>query len=238
VVLTLTGDNQLTLKHRHIGDILQVADMGFTADADRNRFFLEQIIHHGKVMRRQIPDHVDIVLEQAEINPDRIIVINFTQRLFVDQLLDFPDRTGKNEGMIHHDDAVFLLGQLNQLFRLRHAGGKRLLDKDMLAVFECFFGQVIMGGYRRDHRYGVNIGRTQNRIRITGDGDAGVGFAGAFGCMWIAVANGGNPAGLQIVKVAHNVGSPVAVADDAYFYHGFSCCINRLYTLLTGRVGE
>ena len=42
-------------------------------------FALDQVIHDRQIVRRQVPDHVDVVLEQAEIDAHRIVVIKIAQ---------------------------------------------------------------------------------------------------------------------------------------------------------------
>ena len=109
-------------------------------------------------MRSKIPQHVDIVLEESEVNARGIVVIQLAQSSFAEQLRDLPDRTGKQEGVIHHDPQVFLDGNIDQLLALRHVAGERLLDKHMFAVFQSSLGQFVVGPYRSNDGNGVDVG--------------------------------------------------------------------------------
>ena len=48
--------------------------------------------------------------------------------------------------MVHHDLEILLLGQVDQFFApARDVAGERLLDKDVLAVFERGLGKFEVG---------------------------------------------------------------------------------------------
>ena len=79
----------------------------------------DQVVHDGEIVRRQVPDHVDIVLEQAEIDARGIVVEELSEHAFVDQLADLPHGAGEEERVIDHDLQVSGGGQVDQLLRPR-----------------------------------------------------------------------------------------------------------------------
>ena len=60
--------------------------------------------------------------------------------------------------MVHHDLEILLLGQLDQLFGLRGVAGEGLLDKDVLAILQRRFGQLVVRPDRRDNGDGIDLG--------------------------------------------------------------------------------
>jgi hypothetical protein len=68
--------------------------------------------------------------------------------------------------MIDHDRQLLSLGQLDELFRLGDRGRERLLDKDVFAVLERPFRQLIVGRDRRDDRDGVDVRRVEDLLAV------------------------------------------------------------------------
>ena len=53
----------------NINDIWQMlVDVAIAGGFEVHRIFVEQIIHDGEVVRRQVPQHVHVRLEEAKIN--------------------------------------------------------------------------------------------------------------------------------------------------------------------------
>ncbi len=76
------------------------------------------MVHDGEIVGREIPDHVDIVLKQAEVDSGGIVVIELSERSFLDHLPYAPDGAGEEERVIHHDPEVLAFRQFNQLLGL------------------------------------------------------------------------------------------------------------------------
>src|SRR5450755_4069203 len=119
-------------------------------------------------MRSKIPDHVDIVLKEAEVNAQGIVVIQVAESAFVCQLADFLDGTRKQEGVVDHDLQVLTVSEFYQFFGLHDAASERLFNEYMLAVFKCSFGQLVVSPNRGDDRDDIDLGRFQNVIRVGG----------------------------------------------------------------------
>src|SRR5207244_7589997 len=100
--------------HDEISDVLDARlDVATAQRADANRLALDQIIHDQKIVRRQIPEHIDVALKQAEINPDRIEVQQIAELAARNDLLDLSHRTGVHESVIDHKSAPIALCQFD-----------------------------------------------------------------------------------------------------------------------------
>ncbi len=84
VVLTLTGDNQLTLKvgdhvivkvDDDVSSILHLIHMRLSAGCDGKGLFIEDVVHDSKIMGCKIPYDVHVMLEEAQVNSDRIVIV-------------------------------------------------------------------------------------------------------------------------------------------------------------------
>ena len=126
--------------------------MLFAGCHDRFRLAFDDMVHDGQVVRRKIPNDADVVLEQPQIDAQRIVVIEIAQRAALGQFANLSDRAGEQERVVHHDRQLLARRQLNQLLRLRRTGGKWLLDEHVLAVFQRLFSQFVVGPNGRDHR--------------------------------------------------------------------------------------
>src|SRR5262249_40997589 len=63
----------------------------------------QQKIDNGQIVRGQVPEHVDIVLQQAEVDADAVDIKDVAQLTGIDDLLDAPNRGTVNEGVVHHE---------------------------------------------------------------------------------------------------------------------------------------
>ena len=64
------------------------------------------MFHDREVMDREIPDHVHVALEQPEVHPRGVVVVDVADLAGSDQAGDGLDRAGVDEGMIDHQDAL------------------------------------------------------------------------------------------------------------------------------------
>ena len=84
-------------------------------------------------MRRQVPQYVDIGLEQAQVHPGAADVIHLAQLLALDQAADGSDGRVELEGVADHGSEAQALGGLGDFNGLGHAGGDGFFDQDVLA---------------------------------------------------------------------------------------------------------
>ena len=70
-------------------------------------------------MHRQIPHHIDVVLEQSQIYPNRIVIVDVPECTRDHEVAHLADRTGVRECMVHEQHAVLPLRLLDELAGLR-----------------------------------------------------------------------------------------------------------------------
>ena len=75
----------------------------------------DQVVHDGEIVRRQVPDDVDVVLEQAQVDARGIVIEELAEDALVDHLADLADGAGEEEGVIDHDLQILGGGQIDQL---------------------------------------------------------------------------------------------------------------------------
>ena len=84
-------DNVFGIIKGEIGNVFHVtAEMSGAGGNNSLRFLADDIIHDGDIMRSQIPDDINVMLEQTEVDAHGIKIIEIAQRVFVNQLPDFP----------------------------------------------------------------------------------------------------------------------------------------------------
>ena len=221
---TLTGDSQLTLKcaitllgkytvmNAMSARLVQV--IAARRD-DRFRLLDDQVIHDRQVVRRQIPQHADVVLKQPQVDARRIVVVERTKRAVVDEIADLSDRPAEQEGVVHHDLQVLPLRQLNQLLGLLRRRGERLLDEHVLAVLERRLRQLEMRPDRRDDRDRVDVGRVQHVGRIAGQMQRRIQALRALQRRGVPIAHRHHLAAADAVQVPDDVRAPIPVANHA-----------------------
>ena len=90
----------------------------------------------GYVVGGQIPDHVDVLLEEPQVDPGAAHVQNFPQFAALHDLLDLVHRGGVLKGVTHHEDPFFLFGQLDQFQTAFLGMGQGLFHQYMLTVLQ------------------------------------------------------------------------------------------------------
>src|SRR5207249_8098668 len=87
-------------------NVRMTVEMGFAGRAHGVRLLLNEKVHDGEIVGRQIPDDADVVLKEPEVNPRGIVVIEVAENTLVNELTDFSYRTGEQEGVVHHDPEI------------------------------------------------------------------------------------------------------------------------------------
>ncbi len=177
---------------------------------------LDEVVHDREVVRREVPEDVDVVLEQAEVHAGRVVVVQLAQGAVVDHLLHAADGAGEQKGVVHHDLEVLALGEFDELFALRDGAGERLFDEHVLAVLEGFLGEFEVSPNRRYNRDQVDVGRGQQVIDVVGGDHVGIRMADLAERFLALVANRDDASLVLRVEVPNDVRTPIAVADDAY----------------------
>ena len=92
--------------------------MGAPGCHDQVRLPSDQVVHDRQIVWPEVPDDVDVVLEEPQIDPGRIVVVEGTQRPRLDQLLDLAHCPRKEKRVINHDLKIPAVGELDKFLGL------------------------------------------------------------------------------------------------------------------------
>src|ERR1035437_2468444 len=195
---------------RHVGHIFVTVQMTLPGGDDCLGTNFDEVVHDGKIMRREVPENVDIVLEKAEIDAGGIVVIEISKSSFVEQLGDFLYSGSEKEGMVYHDLEIFLQSKVDQFLPLRGITGKRLLNEYVLTILQCSLCQPVVSPNRRDDGNGVNLTRQNHLSGVRSYSDSRISHLCALECDWADVGNRGQMSIFKAHKVSRDVRPPVA----------------------------
>ena len=116
------------------------------------------MIHDRDIMRRQVPDHVDILLEESQVDACGVVINQITQLAFVHQFFNFSHRTGIDEGMIHEQGLPFCSASSMRSVPCSTFSVIGFSTQTCRPVSRALFGQLVMSGHRCCDGDGVDIG--------------------------------------------------------------------------------
>src|SRR5262249_33730462 len=120
----------VAIVHVDVGHVFDVGiRMSATPGGDAAGLEAQNVIDNGQVVRRQVPDHVDVALKEAQVDANAIDVIEIAQLAVVDKLLDAADSVVKQVSVIDHEDALVPLGQGDELLGFLDVSGQRFFDE-------------------------------------------------------------------------------------------------------------
>jgi len=93
-------------------------------------------VHDRHIVRRQVPQHVDVRLHQPEVDPDRVDETQLAELALADGLPHPGRRRGVAVGVVAHQRQAGGRGLRDHLLRLVGTGGQRLLHEHVLAGVE------------------------------------------------------------------------------------------------------
>src|ERR1043165_5260867 len=208
------GDQRVVEAELHVGDVLKARlDVATAGRHQRCGLAPDDVIHDGEVVRGQVPDDVNVVLEESEVDADGVEVEKVADLARRDQLLDAAHRARVEEGVVNHQGEAARFGQRDQFFGLADAGREGLFDEDVLARFERGTGERVVRGDGRGDDNGVEAGGGELPVigRSAGRRVAARDF---FQPPRVAAADPPERRRLVLGEVAYQVRPPVAAADD------------------------
>jgi len=182
----------------------------------------DEVVHDGEVMGSEVPDDVDIMLEQSEVDADAVDEVEISEFPLLQEFLHFPHGAAEEERMIDHEDAAGLFGGVDHGFGVGDVGSEWFFDEDMFSGGEGGECEWCMGADGCGDGDGVDFGIREQLIGGIEAADGwipGKDFAESLG---VAVANRDEMGGGAVVEVPDEVGSPVTGADNSDAYHGLS----------------
>ena len=124
----------------------------------------QHVVEDRQVVGREVPDHVDVGLHQAEVDADRVDELDVAELAADHQLADLLHGGRVAVGVVAHQHQPALLGQVHHRAAPRHAVGQRLLDQHVLAGAEGVQAEAVVGAGRRGDRDGLDGGVVQHPL--------------------------------------------------------------------------
>src|SRR6185369_10534193 len=85
---------------RHIGEAIEVRAAG---REHQLRLGADQVVDDREVVGGEVPDDVDVVLKEPQVDPRGVVVVERTQHAAVHQLLDLAHGAVEQKGVVDHD---------------------------------------------------------------------------------------------------------------------------------------
>ncbi len=131
------ADEAAGVAERDEADVLPaVAQDARAHGADPGRGVVEQVVEDRDVVRRQVPERVDVRAERTEVRAARVHVVQVAERAVVHQRLHAADAAVVEERVAGQEDPVDLLRELDELVGLGDVDGERLLHQHVLAELQ------------------------------------------------------------------------------------------------------
>ena len=162
---------------------------------------------------------IDVVLEQTEVHPGGIVVVELPQLFILNELSDLLDCPREEERVVHHDGEVVLLRQIDEFLGLARRGRERFLNKNVLAVVERLLGELEVRPDGSNHRDRINLGRMQQLGAVCGHVDARIGPLGPLQAGYVLVTDRYHLHRTQAVKISYYIRTPIAVTNNSETDH-------------------
>src|SRR5512139_3391096 len=91
------------------------------------------MMNNRDVVHRKVPDHIYVPLKQAEARAGAVIVVELSELLPLQQLVDLSDRRREQECVIDHQRQISPIGLVDQTARQLRTLRKRFLDQDVFS---------------------------------------------------------------------------------------------------------
>ena len=127
---------------------------------DGLRELVQQVGDDGDVVRREVPDHVAVVLVAAEAQSRGVDVQDAAELTGVDDLLEFPYRGVVFEGVSDHQGPSARLRRLHERFGDRDRGRQWFLDHGVQPGPQCL---------QRDRAVAVRRGGDDDGVQLVLD---------------------------------------------------------------------
>ena len=132
-------------------------DVAIAARLDLHRLGAEQVVDDGEVVRREVPQHVHVGLEQAEVDALRVVIGDLAQRIGADQVLQHPNHGVEDEGVVDHQGQARGLGTFDEFGRLIAGAAEWFFHQHVLAGRDRQRGERVVGRHRRRDHHGIDM---------------------------------------------------------------------------------
>src|SRR5438093_2560034 len=113
-----------------------------TAGDEIGGITVEPVSEHRYVMRREIPQRVNVLANRPETSSLKVHVPDLAQQALIDISLDGLYRGVEEEGMADHERPVHGLGKADDCLRVLNGRGDWLFDKHVHTGLEALFSYL------------------------------------------------------------------------------------------------
>ena len=122
---------------------------------------------------------------------------------------------------------MLLLRKFDKLLRVVDVVGEGLLHENVLAIFEGFLHEWIVGRDRGDYRDCVEIRGSKDFVAVRGRVNCRIGFLRFREDLGVEVGYGFDTTQVKALEIADYVGAPITVTDNADADHMFGSSKER-----------
>ncbi len=208
------GAEPAVVLHLDISNVVHIGlHAGAPASAHRDRFAIEDIGQDRNVMGREIPDDVDLTLEQPEAQARRIDVVHATEFARLHDGFQSPDGGVVEEGVTGHQRHASGVRQRVEAHGVLQIGRQRLLHQDVLSRKDGVARDGVMRLDRSRHHHSLDVGLKQGTV-VGIEADSRIPLLQVAQPVLSWLGNAGKDRLREVLKIAHQLWAPVPVADD------------------------
>ena len=185
---------------------------------DRDRLGGQDIVHDRQIVNGEIPDDADVVLEQAQVYADRVVVIHIPKAV-VDELAHLSDRTGVHERVINREHQLATFSFIDESLRLFSGRRNWFFNKHMLPGLQRAQREIEVTRHGRRDGDGVDARIVQDIAEVRGNLNSRVPALHPGETICLEVAHGHQPHPRRLPEVSNEVRTPVPVACDRNANH-------------------
>src|SRR5581483_4650280 len=152
-------DRRLIVLEDQEADVVDaVLEVVVAVAADGRRRAAEPVVDDRHVVRREVPDRVDVAADPAEVQALRVDVVELAELVALEQAADVLDGRAEAERVPGHQDEAGLASLRAELTALRGRQGERLLDEGVLAGRERLVRELAVRRRLGRDDHGVDVG--------------------------------------------------------------------------------
>src|SRR5262249_35967063 len=97
---------EIEIEVSHVFDFAHLLGVAGAESREAARESPHEVIQNGQIVRRQIPHHINVMLEQTQVDAHAVDEKQVADLAGIDDLLDFLNRAAVDKGVIDHQYAA------------------------------------------------------------------------------------------------------------------------------------
>src|SRR5712692_2008432 len=169
--------------------------------------------HDRKIVGPQVPQDIEVVLKQPQIDAHGIVIVDVAQLTRINQFPYEAHGTRVNKRMVHHENPSLPLGQIDKLLSLRHRARHWFLKQYMFTALQSGPGKLMVSRDGRGNCHGIDIVCLQQFTRQCRCSHKGVMPLNGLQLSCGDVRHAHELNVLQLAEIPDEIRSPVAAAN-------------------------